>query len=90
MEGHIAYALMGKKHDSFAKITFAGLIIMGITISVNWLVWAFLIIILMRSVKHPPIINEKDPLTIRDKIIGIICVIIFILCFIPAPLSTNM
>ena len=88
--GHIAYALLGKKHDTFAKIMFVGLLIMGITVSVNWLVWAVLIVILMRSVKHPPILNEQDHLTKRDKLIGIICIIIFILCFIPAPLSTNM
>lgn len=88
--GHIAYALLGKKHDRLAQIMFVGLLIMGITISYTWLIWAFLIIILMRSVKHPPVVSEENELTARDIIIGIICVIIFILCFIPSPLSYNL
>lgn len=87
--GHIAYALFGNHHDYIARIIFIGLIVMGFTLSYSWLVWAFLIIVLMRTVKHPSILNEEDQLTFRDKLIGVICLVIFILCFIPTPLSIH-
>ena len=36
--------------DTFAKIMFVGLLIMGVTVSINWLVWAVLIIILKMEI----------------------------------------
>ena len=82
--GHIAYAMLGRKHDKVAKIALLALIPMGL-LSLNWLIWAALILILMRTTKHPPVNDVDVPLSEKNKKIGYFCLAIFILCFIPIP-----
>lgn len=82
--GHVAYAMFGRKHDLVAKIAFLALIPLSI-LSPNWLVWGLLIILLMRTTKHPPVMDVDTPLDDQDKWIGYACLAIFILCFIPNP-----
>ncbi len=82
--GHIAYAMLGKKQDLVAKIAFFALIPLSF-LSPNWLVWGILILILMRTTKHPPIQDIISPLSKENRIIGYVCLSIFILCFIPVP-----
>ena len=82
--GHIAYAMLGRKHDKVAKLALLALIPMGL-LSLNWLVWAVLILVLMRTTKHPPVHDVDAPLSTLNKRIGYTCLAIFILCFIPIP-----
>lgn len=84
--GHIAYAMLGRKHEKVARYALLALIPMGL-LSLNWLIWAALILILMRSTKHPPVYDVDAPLSVINKRIGYVCLIIFILCFIPVPFS---
>jgi len=82
--GHIAYAILGKRHDKIAKWTFFMFIPLSF-FSLNWLLWGGLILLLMRTVKHPPILDMSTPLTQREHLVGIACLVIFILCFVPVP-----
>ncbi len=82
--GHIAYAMLGKKQDWIGKIAFMALIPLSF-LSLNWLVWGILILALMRTTSHPPIHDISTPLSAKNRYIGYICLVIFILCFIPAP-----
>ena len=84
--GHIAYAMLGEKYDKVAIIALLSLIPLSY-FTLNWLIWGALILILMRTVKHPPVMNIHEPLSYKDKKIGYMCLAIFILCFIPAPFS---
>ena len=82
--GHVAYAMLGKKQNIIGKISFLALIPLSF-ISLNWLFLGVLLFFLMRSAKHPPINDINIPLSKFNKRIGYICLVIFILCFIPAP-----
>lgn len=84
--GHIAYAMLGRKHDKVAKYALLALIPMGL-LSLNWLIWAVLILVLMRTTKHPPVHDVDVPLSDKNKRIGYICLLIFVLCFIPIPFA---
>lgn len=84
--GHIAYAMLGEKYEIVAKIALLSLIPLSY-FSLNWLIWGALILVLMRTIKHPPVMNLYEPLSHQDQKIGYICLAIFILCFIPAPFS---
>ena len=86
--GHIAYALLGNRQEWVGRAIFVALIPMGIFLSPNWLFWGFLILVLMRTVKHPPVPDVNRPLTSRELLIGLVCLVIFILCFIPVPLRS--
>ena len=50
--GHIAYAMLGDKQDIIGKLAFLLLIPLSF-FSINWLIWGILLLLLMRSVKHP-------------------------------------
>ena len=84
--GHIAYAMLGKSHDLIAKIALIVTISLSF-LSLNWLIWSILIILVMRTTKHPAIHDIKVPLSKHNQLIGYICIIIFILCFIPTPIK---
>ena len=82
--GHIAYAMLGNKQGLVGWITLGALFLLSF-LSLNWLVWGLLIFFLMRSAKHPPIHDILTPLSNKNKNIGYLCLLIFILCFIPTP-----
>ena len=82
--GHIAYAMLGNKQGLVGWITLGALFLLSF-LSLNWLVWGLLIFFLMRSAKHPPIHDIHTPLSNKNKNIGYLCLLIFILCFIPTP-----
>ena len=82
--GHIAYAMFGEKQQLIGRISLVALVPLSF-ISLNWLVWGLLIFFLMRSTTPPPINDFDKPLSKDNKMIGYLCLMIFILCFIPAP-----
>ncbi len=82
--GHVAYAMLGRAYEKVAKIALLLLIPLSY-FSVNWLIWGALILIMMRTLKHPPVYNIDEPLSKENRMIGYACLVIFILCFIPAP-----
>ncbi len=85
--GHIAYALLGEKHEKISKILIGVLILLGFFVHEVWLVWAALLIIL--GLRHPPIIYSTIPLDPKRKIIGWMALIIFIVTFIPVPIMVS-
>jgi len=97
--GHISYSMFGEKHEYLAKIVVGLLILFGILGalqfyfpkleigSVNWLVWALLIIFIIK-VKHPPVIQDTEsPLGIKRNFLGWFSFFIFIVSFCPIPIS---
>ena len=82
--GHVAYAMLGEKQKLIGQAAFILLVPLSF-LSINWLIWGLLLLLLMRTVKHPPIQDIHIPLSESDKRIGYLCLLIFILCFIPAP-----
>ncbi len=82
--GHVAYAMLGRKHDRVAKAALFLLLPLSL-FSLNWLIWGALILIIMKTTKHPPVFDVDAPLSKENRYIGYACLIIFILCFIPAP-----
>lgn len=83
--GHIAYAILGERHEKISKILVGVLLVLGMLLFTGWLIWAVLLFIL--GFKHPPIRYPEVPLDRRRKAIGIISLLIFILTFMPVPVS---
>lgn len=82
--GHIAYAILGERHRWLSKIMIGLLVVLGYFFQ-GWLVWAVLLFFL--GSKHPPILFPEVPLDPKRKAIGWIALVIFILTFIPIPVS---
>ena len=51
----------------------------------GWLVWAALALFLGR--RHPSPVDPHTTLDVSRKVVSLVCLIIFILCFIPRPIS---
>ncbi|HJP31397.1 MAG TPA: site-2 protease family protein [Candidatus Latescibacteria bacterium] len=96
--GHIAYALTGSAHRLVGRLTFSALLVLGAygVLSLvadlpahwpagwpGWLALALLLTVFGRD--HPPPYNPTIPLDRRRRVIGILCLTIFILCFTPVP-----
>lgn len=82
--GHIAYAVLEEKHRWLSKVMMGVLVILGFYFQ-GWLVWAVLLYVLGSN--HPPILFPDLPLDPRRKVIGLLALLIFILTFIPVPVS---
>ncbi len=80
--GHISYALFGLKHKTIGKITCYVFAIMGIFYW-PWLIWMGFVLII--GIGHPPPTNDIKPLSRKKRIMGFICLAIFLLTFIPRP-----
>ncbi|MCK5125657.1 MAG: site-2 protease family protein [candidate division Zixibacteria bacterium] len=84
--GHILYGLLGKKQHWIAILFLICLAGFGF-IWKGW--WLWLVLAIIMKPFHPPVINDDAPPDKRHKIIGWIAVLLFLLTFVPAPISVN-
>ncbi len=80
--GHIIYAMLGRAQHRIGKIFLIVMLILGFLWQ-GW--WLFGILVLLMGLNHPPTLDDSRPLTPAAKAMGIISLIIFIICFVPAP-----
>lgn len=85
--GHIIYALVGKKWHRVIAGSFLGILaVLGI-VWTGWLVWAALIVIVLK-VRHPATLDDSVPLDGNRRKIGWLAIAIFVLTFMPLPLKS--
>ena len=86
--GHIAYAVLGRKSSLVTLVTVV--ILIGLTFwSLSWAVWAGLTVLMLLAFgpHHPRTPDEHVPLDPARKWLAVFAVIMFILCFTPAPIE---
>jgi membrane-associated protease RseP (regulator of RpoE activity) len=84
--GHISYALLGNKAIWLSRLVFSILIILGIFSWHGWLFWGFISYFAI-GLRHPPLQAGADiNLDTRHRIIAYICLMIFLLTFMPSPI----
>lgn len=80
--GHIAYALIGEKQGLLGYTAFFALFILALF----WYGWLlFIILSMFIKIKHPAGRTVLEPLDPKRKIIGLTCLILLVVCFIPIP-----
>jgi len=96
--GHVAYALFGKGQRALAKTAFGvlltlgvlgvftdlGLLPEGVHAFWPWLLCAMFVRSFMPPA-HPPTLEDSIALDPIRKLVGILCIIILITCFVPVP-----
>ena len=86
--GHIAYAVLGPK-STIVTLVMIGCLV-GLTFwSLSWAVWAGLMVVMLFAFgpRHPRTPDEDEPLDTMRKRLAIFAVVMFVLCFTPAPIE---
>jgi membrane-associated protease RseP (regulator of RpoE activity) len=86
--GHISYAVLGRKSTGVTLVMVLCLI--GLTFwSMSWAVWAGLTVLMLLAFgpHHPRTVDEAIPLDPTRKALAVFAVIMFVLCFTPAPIE---
>ena len=83
--GHMMYALLGSK-ARLVGVVFIGLLVVLSFFTGGWVLWVLLLIFMIR-VEHPPTMDDEAPLGENQRYLAYFAIAIFILCFIPAPIS---
>lgn len=82
--GHILYAATGRLQRRLAIPLWLGLALLG-WLWPGWLLWT--VIVLVIGLFHPPVWDEREPLDPRRRMIAVLALVIFILSFMPIPLT---
>jgi membrane-associated protease RseP (regulator of RpoE activity) len=82
--GHVAYCLFRRDAHKLSRLVTMGCI--AAMIWTNNYTWAFmLILVIMMGIQHPRTANDREPLGLTRRIIGIASLSIPVLCFISQP-----
>jgi membrane-associated protease RseP (regulator of RpoE activity) len=82
--GHIVYAALGRLQRRAALPLLVALGLFGI-LWPGWFLWC--VVILVLGLRHPPVLDESDPLDPRRMWLAGLAAILFIITFMPVPVS---
>jgi len=86
--GHISYAVLGRKSTIVTLGTL--LVLIGLTfVSASWLIWTVLTVVMLLAFgpRHPRTLDEDVPLDRGRLWLAGFGLVMFILCFTPAPIE---
>lgn len=87
--GHVAYALLGRRHRWLARFFIVGVIALAFQGWMGWLLWAGLLVAVI-GIYHPPTMDEDTPLDSRRRAAGWLTAVVFVVTFMPVPLRVEM
>ena len=84
--GHVVYALFGRAHRKIARVFFVVVLGLGFLGWQGWFLWALMLGFVLR-VDHPDTLDHDTPLDPFRKFAAWCTIGIFVLTFMPVPLS---
>jgi membrane-associated protease RseP (regulator of RpoE activity) len=86
--GHISYAVLGRRSSQVTLVMISIALVLTY-FSASWLVWTGLMIamLFMFGRHHPRTFDEQEPLDRTRMVLACVALIMFILCFTPAPIQ---
>jgi membrane-associated protease RseP (regulator of RpoE activity) len=86
--GHISYAVFGRRSTTISYVMLAVAMIL-ISVSLSWLFWTLMIVVMLflAGARHPPVLDEDVPLDRGRVWLAVFALVMFILCFTPAPIE---
>jgi membrane-associated protease RseP (regulator of RpoE activity) len=85
--GHILYSLASRKHKEISLAVSLGLIGLGIYKWHGWALWGIVLLVLSLRFRHPPVYDRWEELNASRKLLTILAVAIFALCFTVWPFN---
>lgn len=84
--GHLTYAMFGRGAERLGKLAAFGIFGLMMFASVSWAVW-LLVAAKLVGFRHPPVLDERAPLSTGRRWVCALCLLAFVACLIPVPLS---
>ncbi|HUK34162.1 MAG TPA: site-2 protease family protein [Vicinamibacterales bacterium] len=86
--GHISYTVFGRR-STYVTFATIGVAIFLSYRSASWIVWTIVVtgMLFAFGVNHPRVIDEDAPLDTTRKVLAVVALVIFALCFTPAPIQ---
>lgn len=83
--GHVLYALLGRKQAIVGFFALVGLILLAPS-SPSWFVWVVVVLLVGGGRwAHPSVIAPARPIPRNRRWVGWLCILIFIVTFVPVP-----
>jgi membrane-associated protease RseP (regulator of RpoE activity) len=88
--GHVSYSVLGRR-STYVTFAMIGVLLVLTYFSISWLVWTLLLLAMLVFIgpKHPPVFDEHEPLDRTRLWLAFFALVMFILCFTPAPVQTT-
>ena len=83
--GHIVHAVLGHRARYVSRVVVAILLVLGVFLFSGWFLWAGLG--WLTSLRQPVILDPQAPLNRGSRVMAWVALAIFILCFMPEPIS---
>src|ERR1051325_10478707 len=86
--GHISYAVLGRRSTAVTMVMVPCLIGLSF-VSTSWVVWTALTVamLIVFGPRHPRVFDEEMPLDTARLWLALFAVLMFVLCFTPAPIQ---
>ena len=81
--GHVTYAVLGRFARPVAMVSFAVLVVLGLTVWNGWLIYA--VFALFTGLQHPQPLNDITPLDWGRRLVGLLTLGLFFLLITPRP-----
>jgi membrane-associated protease RseP (regulator of RpoE activity) len=86
--GHILYSLSNEGHRRVSIAVSLALIVAGIFAWGGWALWGFILLVLTLRFRHPPVMNRWEFFDGSRRLLAVVALAIFALCFTLVPLIT--
>ena len=85
--GHVIRAALGRRQP----IASYGVLLLAALSAMRGPIWAFFCFFtaIFLGVAHPPVENDDEPLPFSHKLIALLCLAVFLLCFTLVPIRIN-
>jgi membrane-associated protease RseP (regulator of RpoE activity) len=86
--GHVAYSVLGPRWSTYMTVAMLGVAVGLSFFAASWIVWTAMIgvMLLVFGPRHPRVFDEEVPLDHTRLWLAAFAVVMFILCFTPAPI----
>lgn len=81
--GHVTYALFGRHAQRFSRLVWWLCVVMIVLVGPSFVLWTVLVRLL--GLRHPPTLDDHEPVGRARVVVGLIGLIVFAVCFIPNP-----
>lgn len=87
--GHISYAVLGRRSTAVTLAMLGVAVVLAVFVSYSWVVWTLLLVgmLVFIGARHPRTIDEHVPLDRTRLLLALFALIMFIVCFTPAPIE---